>query len=1851
MRGGYEKDLFGNPVPPPERKSRATKPRQAGLSGNVQSSPTIPGDTPSPPGEYHVRTIIGSEVNRTLAADRIHSTADLAQATQYLYRSAVERLDGIVTDKDGRPLAVVGGFKGSIDSASVYPSTLVAEAVRVPDAANIWFSHNHPSGLSSLSNADKRLSGVLSDVFEGSGIEPRGLIAVGQGQFSDVDGYTGPIPASGATVTVPAIEREQEGEPTNITIESPGAARLAGAAYYKQEENPGILLLNTRNQVIGWAPISQPMIEGPLRHTGQLRAIYRAISESNSAAAILIHGGELDHVLVHADDAGGNIAAALDKAGVRPLDVLNAKTGESRAEKGRPIANSIMYRDGVAEEGATYGGAGLSKADAQDLTLRFVRDYPGALELAYRFRQNTTELYGSRADEVPASMKGGYVPKETPHNGRNYRGRIDIPLENMRDTRDLLLTLRHEVVGHYGANTFAPEEKRALLDGLVAARNEPGIKPLWEGVDRNYGDRSLDVRAEEVFALHCEGIAPRHHINDPQVADRGQRALLETCIERTRVMQAADLSSIACMVAQGLHDRTRTQQTFPEINELLRKDNTMEPKKPFHEVVAEKLIEQLKAGTAPWQKPWSPGEPNAYLPMNPTTGKRYKGVNAIHLMAQGRSDARWMTYKQAAAEGAQVRKGEKGTPVQYWKFSEEQTKLDEQGKPVLDGEGKPVKENVMLERPRVFFATVFNAEQIDGLPPIQQKTEQQWNAVERAEHILNASGAKITHAAGGRAFYRPSTDSITMPERGQFESADRYYATALHELGHWTGHPSRLDRDLSHPFGSEGYAKEELRAEIASMILGDELGIGHDPGQHVAYVGSWIKALQDDSLEVFRASADAEKIHDYVLAFEQKQVQEQTQQQTQQPEAFIDSIGMLRRWDTADPMPGDWQGIAKSTTDTFFYVGREGEERTFTALKAENFEQAQQEAAIVEALAVDIREVLNNPDVTFNHFEAYQGDTLEQALRDRGLTTVGSVTGHDPGSFSETAWTRLSPVFGITPDHEDMGNPYLERKGLAQEFMLKAEQLHQALQQGQEASMQLPEQQAAEQLPAVAEAWTLGHLERGTLARALDGANQEQIEKVSAVLDAMQPLNTQNDFWTRHELPQDVDALESKLQQAGDFLERRGLDAAVAEARTAGDYESMDTAASEALGFTLPHDWNGNVQVQGNVTVMIDEKEHVEPAAALGVEPTFWGVYAQLEDGRHDWLADFNTQEQAEELAERLGLIDANSEKNEHEKAAKLARVQEERVRRDPSSTDEDISAAKEARKATEATAMLAESETQRRNAERERDDRDRQQAAQQQKTERTYINVPYREKNEAKELGARWDRQQQSWYVPGNLDAGPFAKWVQGAATAATEGRQEEQKEQQQGEAQSTQQRTYLAVPYGERGAAKAAGAMWDKAAKSWYAGPKADMERLQRWMPDNVRSEQGPAMSPREEFAEALRSIGCVVSGEHPIMDGKKHRIGVEGDKKGEKAGFYVGHLDGHPAGFIKNNRTGIDMKWKSKGYALDPAEKAKLQAEAAAKLAERAAEQERVQEATAQRVTRQTGGLQAIEQPTPYLNAKGVQVHDGVLTDKEGQKTYIPAFDAGGKQWTMQYIQEDGTKRFAKDSRKEGCFHPVGGMDAVAAAPALIVAEGYATAAQVAEAAGQATIAAFDSGNLEAVAKALHEKFPDKPVIIAGDDDRHLELTQGVNPGRSKAEAAAKAVGGKALFPIFAPGENTYPADLPPITPQAFREHERAQQRLDAAEAGKVQLTEKEAADLKRALLSTEQLGGLAGMKAHTDFNDLATRSSLGREAVNRQVSAAVAQAVQAAERKAEQKQERVEKQEHKQEQKQRRGARVG
>lgn len=277
--------------------------------------------------------------------------------------------------------------------------------------------------------------------------------------------------------------------------------------------------------------------------------------------------------------------------------------------------------------------------------------------------------------------------------------------------------------------------------------------------------------------------------------------------------------------------------------------------------ITSKIIEQLEQGTAPWIKPWKPGEFSS--PFNPISGTKYRGVNFVQLASAGFSDPRWTTYNQARSAGWQVKKGERGTKIVFWKFDREVAKLDAEGREVKDEDGKVVKEKVRLDQPQVFAAVVFNAAQMLGVPPLEP-VKQRWAPLEKAEQILQSSGASICHDQRDAAFYSPRSDSIHLPNKAQFASVEGYYATALHELAHWTGHESRLNRDIYHPFLSEGYAREELRAEIASMMLGDELEIGHDPGKHAAYVSSWISILRDDPFELHRAAKDAEIITRYV---------------------------------------------------------------------------------------------------------------------------------------------------------------------------------------------------------------------------------------------------------------------------------------------------------------------------------------------------------------------------------------------------------------------------------------------------------------------------------------------------------------------------------------------------------------------------------------------------------------------------------------------------------------------------------------------------------------------------------------------------------------------------------------------------------------------------------------------------------------------------------------------------------------------------------------------------------------------------------------------------------------------------
>lgn len=282
----------------------------------------------------------------------------------------------------------------------------------------------------------------------------------------------------------------------------------------------------------------------------------------------------------------------------------------------------------------------------------------------------------------------------------------------------------------------------------------------------------------------------------------------------------------------------------------------------YHKKVAAEIIAMLEKGTAPWQKPW---DGIGKTPINGSSGRRYRGINFLRLYIAGEeagyTDPRWMTFKQITDVGGKVKKGAHGQQVEFWIF-EEKLK-DQDGNQVYDEQGNVIYHE--LNKPKVIHSTVFNVEQAEGIP-VYIKPNHQWTSLERAETILTASNVPIIHDQDDRNFYIPSKDEIHLTPKESYPSPEAYYATALHEVGHSTGHSSRLNRDLNGRFGSESYAKEELRAEIASFMLCNDLEISPLTmnEQHAAYVGSWIKVLKEDYNEIFRAAADAEKICDFL---------------------------------------------------------------------------------------------------------------------------------------------------------------------------------------------------------------------------------------------------------------------------------------------------------------------------------------------------------------------------------------------------------------------------------------------------------------------------------------------------------------------------------------------------------------------------------------------------------------------------------------------------------------------------------------------------------------------------------------------------------------------------------------------------------------------------------------------------------------------------------------------------------------------------------------------------------------------------------------------------------------------------
>lgn len=852
--------------------------------------------------------------------------------------------------------------------------------------------------------------------------------------------------------------------------------------------------------------------------------------------------------------------------------------------------------------------------------------------------------------------------------------------------------------------------------------------------------------------------------------------------------------------------------------------------------ISDKFIEMMQDGTAPWLKEWKGADLSSIMPRNATTGNTYKGINTLNLIAEaqikGYEDPRWLTYKQAKALGGNVKAGEKHTKIEFWQFGREVDKIGENGRPVIGEDGKPEKIFMRYEHPAHTFHQVFNAAQCENIPELVKEdlaTKREFIPIEMAEKILQNSGAVINYDKHGRsAHYQPQSDEITLPLKELFSSEMGFYSTALHELGHWSGHDSRLNRDMSHPFGTEGYAKEELRAEIASFMLCSELGVDFDPSNHGAYVKSWCKNLEDEPKEIFRASSDALKITNFIMALSLEKEFEQEVDKTMTPNKERGTMNQNK----------------------------------------------EQDVSFVESL---MSKNLNGEEITRDEYEKtiniYKDDMLRKGFEEY--------------------------EFHYWDDLKNDSNPH------------------------------------------------------SALMHVRDVLSSNEVVK---------------DFRE--------DVVFKDFQELKDYTKQ---------------LESQYPHFAVTHGVSLT-----NNTLYSNY-IMADKDNNTIKTLDITT------------DGRQVW-----------------GIIDAEKAKERFENGYKAYLIKEWGL--------------DQAKESPQKGYPMKENIA----------------------VERTVLFVPYKEKDEARLQGARWDKEEKTWYAPVGTNLDNFEKWT---------------------------------IP-----------------------PPPKDLK---------------PNMSPQEEFKIYLESKGLILEDE-PKMDGKLHRVAVEGDKHpGRKnGGAYLAHLDGRPAGFIQNFVTDVKENWKAQSFDQEnvvsriptPAEIV-AQKEANDKKAQARDEELKLKHLeVALKVRTNFKESRDGSENHPYLKEKGVKNH-GLKLDERGN-LYMPLKDVDDKIWSAQHIGINGYKAFEKGGKKEGNFYTIGEHHNTS--KALIVCEGYATGASIHEATGKGVIVAVDAGNLEAVGKVLRERYPDKDILFAADNDIKRELEGKDNVGRLRAEEAAEAVKGVVFYPQLTQSE---------------------------------------------------------------------------------------------------------------------------
>jgi antirestriction protein ArdC len=292
---------------------------------------------------------------------------------------------------------------------------------------------------------------------------------------------------------------------------------------------------------------------------------------------------------------------------------------------------------------------------------------------------------------------------------------------------------------------------------------------------------------------------------------------------------------------------------------------TMEKGKfDLHEQITGRIVAALEAGAGEFQMPW---HGSGRLPFNAVSKKNYRGVNILSLwltaQMQGYGSPEWATFKQWQERGAGVRKGEKGSLIVFYKTFESE-----------DAEADDEKRRSFVARP----SWVFNAAQVDGYQPkAEPRPDTQFDRLENVEAVIAATGATISFG-GSRAFYHRFYDRIQIPEARDFVGSktstpqEAFYSTLLHELAHWTGAESRLNREKGKRFADRLYAYEELIAELSAAFLCAELGVTNEPrADHAQYLDGFLKVLHGDKRAIFTAAAAASAAVDFIMGFSRRE--------------------------------------------------------------------------------------------------------------------------------------------------------------------------------------------------------------------------------------------------------------------------------------------------------------------------------------------------------------------------------------------------------------------------------------------------------------------------------------------------------------------------------------------------------------------------------------------------------------------------------------------------------------------------------------------------------------------------------------------------------------------------------------------------------------------------------------------------------------------------------------------------------------------------------------------------------------------------------------------------------------------